>query len=98
MPGFFQADPVADYEDLDDSESSDFIDASAFSKMVFVVNTQLNMGVGKIAAQVCILICSLSNSVWCACSMSHLHIHVFDYCSERETLSYKPNLGVPCAC
>ena len=51
--GFLQADPVADYEDLDDSESSDFIDPSAFSKMVFVVNTQLNMGVGKIAAQVC---------------------------------------------
>ena len=35
-----------------DIEGDDFLDESAFHKMVFVVNMDLKMGVGKVAAQV----------------------------------------------
>ena len=36
-----------------DLDEGDFLDESAFHKMVFVVNMELKMGVGKVAAQVC---------------------------------------------
>ena len=49
------------FPELDDSTDDDvhealagFAEAGEFFKMVFVVNQELNMGVGKVAAQVCV--------------------------------------------
>lgn len=41
-----------DLEDSDGSEEEYFPETADFYKMVFVVNCELDMGVGKIAAQV----------------------------------------------
>lgn len=42
----------ADAEDSDDSEDDYIPDGVDFYKMVFVVNSEFSMGVGKVAAQV----------------------------------------------
>jgi PTH2 family peptidyl-tRNA hydrolase len=39
-------------EDFREASGDDFFDESDFYKMVFVVNTSLKMGIGKLAAQV----------------------------------------------
>ena len=41
-------------EDEDAAQLAAFMEQGDFYKMVFVVNVELNMGTGKIAAQVCI--------------------------------------------
>ena len=50
---FFQLDSSTSSEDdFGEAVGDDFFDDSDLYKMVFVVNTSLKMGIGKIAAQV----------------------------------------------
>ena len=55
----FTPDFMQDFEGVDDSSDDEdeaqmaaFLEQGDFYKMVFVVNMELNMGVGKVAAQV----------------------------------------------
>ena len=47
-------DDSSDEDEVNVAEMADFMDPGDFYKMVFVVNSDLGMGVGKVAAQVVI--------------------------------------------